>query len=170
MKIGLLGAGNVAPLYLPVGEPDAVLRLAQLRFAMASHKASGHAVRADQLTRLSGFAPPTLHALGARAAAGFPRRMFDVVITNVPGPQLPMYAGCARMTEIFPMLPLAPGHAVSVALTSYDGGVYYGLTGDRDAMSDITTLAQLIEESLDELVVVTRDQGASGGTERMRHP
>ena len=162
-------AALVRPLLvdLPVGEPDAVLRLAHVTFAMASHRASGRAVRADQLSRLGGFAPPTLHALGARAATGFTRRMFDVVITNVPGPQLTMYAAGARMSEIFPMLPLVPGHAVSVALTSYDGGVNYGLTGDRDAMPDITTLAQLIEESLDELVTVARGQRASGDAGRM---
>ena len=68
---------------------------------------------------------------------------------------------------MFPMVPPTPGHAVSVALTSYDGGVYYGLTGDRDAMPDITTLAQLIEESLDELVTVARGQRASGDMGRM---
>ena len=80
---------DVRPLLvdLPVGEPDPVLRLAQLRYAMASHKASGRAVGADTLTALSGFAPPTLHALGARAASGLTRRMFSLVVTNVPGPQ-----------------------------------------------------------------------------------
>jgi hypothetical protein len=155
---------------LPVGEPDAVLRLAQLRYAMASHKASGRAIRADQLTRLRGFAPPTMHALGARAANGLTRRMFDLVVTNVPGPQVPLYAAGARMSEMFPILPLAPGQAVSVALTSYDGGVYYGLNGDRDAMPDIGTLAQLIEESLDELLAAARGERASATPRRARRP
>lgn len=151
---------------LPVGEPDAVLRLAQLRYAMASHKASGRAIRADQLTRLRGFAPPTMHALAARAANGLTRRMFDLVVTNVPGPQVPLYAAGARMTEMFPILPLAPGQAVAVALTSYDGGVYYGLNGDRDAMPDIGTLAQLVEESLDDLLAAARGERASAATRR----
>ena len=136
---------------LPVGEPDPVLRLAQLRYAMASHRASGRAVRAAQLASIGGFAPPTIHALGARASTGLTRRMFSLVVTNVPGPQRPLYAAGARMSEIFPFQPLSPGQAVSIALTSYDGGVYYGLNGDRDAMTDIATLGQLIEESLAEL-------------------
>jgi WS/DGAT/MGAT family acyltransferase len=145
---------RVRPLLvdLPVGEPDPVLRLAQLRYAMASHKASGRAVGADSLAALSGFAPPTLHALGARAASGLTRRLFNLVVTNVPGPQLPLYAAGARMTEMFPILPLDEGQAVSIALTSYDGGVYYGINGDRDAMPDVGVLADLIEESLAELV------------------
>jgi WS/DGAT/MGAT family acyltransferase len=147
-------AARVRPLLvdLPVGEGDPVLRLAQLRYAMASHAASGRAVGADRIAELAGFAPPTLHALGARATAGLTRRMFNLVVTNVPGPQLPLYASGARMTEMFPILPLAPGQAMSIALTSYDGGMYYGLNGDRDAVPDLDTVAELIEESLAELV------------------
>jgi diacylglycerol O-acyltransferase len=147
-------AGHVRPLLvdLPVGEADPVLRLAQLRYAMASHSASGRAVGADRIAELTGFAPPTLHALGARAAAGLTRRMFSLVITNVPGPQLTLYAAGARLTEMFPILPLAQGQAVSIALTSYDGGVFFGINGDRDAASDLQTIAELIEESLAELV------------------
>ena len=137
---------------LPVGEPQAVLRIAQLRYAMASHKASGRAVRAETLTALGGYAPPTLHALGARAASGLTRRMFDLVVTNVPGPQVPLFAAGTRMTEMFPFLPLAEGQVVSIALSSYDGGVYYGINGDREALRDVALLADLIEESLGELV------------------
>ncbi|MGI8677359.1 MAG: WS/DGAT/MGAT family O-acyltransferase [Jatrophihabitans sp.] len=146
---------------LPVGEPDPVLRLAQLRYAMASHQASGRAVGAASLMALRGFAPPTLHALGARAAGGLTRRMFSLVVTNVPGPQLPLYAAGARMIETFPVLPLAQGHAVSIALSSYDSGVYYGVNGDRDAMPDVALLAELIEESLAELVRLA-DSAAPG--------
>ena len=105
------GAPAVRPLLvdLPVGEPDPTLRLAQLRYAMATHKASGRAIDAQSLTELAGFAPPTLHALGARAASELTRRLFSLVITNVPGPQVPLYAAGARMTEMFPILPLAQG-------------------------------------------------------------
>ena len=151
--------GGVRPLLvdLPVGEPDPVLRLAQVRYAMATHRNSGRAVGADTLASLSGFAPPTLHALGARAAVGLTRRMFSLVITNVPGPQWPLYAAGARMTEIFPIVPLNPGQALSIALSSYDGGVYYGVNADRDAVPDVGLLADLLEESLAELV------GVAGG-------
>ncbi len=137
---------------LPVGEGNPVMRLHQVSFAMRSHKDSGEAVGADALVQLTGFAPPTIHALGARVASSFTRRLFNVVVTNVPGPQFPLYAAGAKMLEMYPVVPLAKGQAVSIGLTSYDGGVYYGLNADRDAMTDIDVLAGCIEESLAELV------------------
>ncbi len=137
---------------LPVGEGNPVVRLHQVSFAMRGHKESGQSVGADALVQLSGFAPPTIHALGARAASSMTRRLFNVVVTNVPGPQFPLYAAGARMLEMYPVVPLAKGQAVSIGLTSYDGGVYYGLNADRDAMPDIDVLASCLEESLAELV------------------
>ena len=137
---------------LPVGEGNPVMRLHQVSFAMRGHKESGQSVGADALVQLSGFAPPTLHSLGARVASSFTRRLFNLVVTNVPGPQFPLYAAGARMLEMYPVVPLAKGQAVSVGLTSYDGRVFYGLNADRDAMPDIDVLAQCIEESLAELV------------------
>ncbi len=137
---------------LPVGEGNPVMRLHQVSFAMRSHKESGEAVGADALVQLTGFAPPTIHALGARVASSFTRRLFNVVVTNVPGPQFPLYAAGAKMLEMYPVVPLAKGQALSIGLTSYDGGVYYGLNADRDAMTDIDVLAGCIEESLAELV------------------
>jgi WS/DGAT/MGAT family acyltransferase len=147
--------GNRVSSYLvdlPVGEPNPMVRLSQVGYAMKAHKESGQSVGAEALMALSGFAPPTLHALGARAANSFTRRLFNVVVTNVPGPQFPLYASGARMLEMFPVIPLAAGQAVSIGLTSYNGGVYFGLNADRDAMHDVDVLASLIEESLAELV------------------
>ena len=112
----------------------------------------GRSVGADSLIALTGFAPPTLHALGARAASSFSRRLFNVVVTNVPGPQVPLYAAGARMTEMFPVVPLAKNQALSIGVTSYDGGVYFGLNADRDAMSDVDVLAAMVEESVEELM------------------
>jgi WS/DGAT/MGAT family acyltransferase len=137
---------------LPVGEPSPGVRLAQISYAMRAHSEAGHSVGADTLTGLGGFAPPTLHALGAKAAAGLSRRLFNIVVTNVPGPQHPLYAAGAEMLEVFPVVPLGRNQAVSIGLTSYNGGVYYGLNADRDALGDVDVLAALIEESLDELV------------------
>jgi diacylglycerol O-acyltransferase len=134
-----------------VGEGNPVMRLHQVSFAMRGHKESGQSVGADALVQLSGFAPPTLHSLGARVASGFTRRLFNLVVTNVPGPQFPLYAAGARMLEMYPVVPLAKGQAVSIGLTSYDGGVFYGLNADRDAMPDIDVLASTLEESLSEL-------------------
>jgi hypothetical protein len=93
-----------------------------------------------------------LHALGARAAGSIARRFFSVVVTNVPGPQQPLYATGAKMLEVFPVVPLAKGQALSIGLTSYNGGVYYGLNADRDALSDLDVITSLITESLTELV------------------
>jgi WS/DGAT/MGAT family acyltransferase len=137
---------------LPVGEGSAVMRLHQVSFAMRGHKESGAAVGADALVALTGFAPPTIHALGARTASVMTRRLFNLVVTNVPGPQFPLYAAGARMLSMYPVVPLAKNQAVSIGLTSYDGGVYYGLNADRDAMPDVDVLAACIEESLSELV------------------
>jgi diacylglycerol O-acyltransferase / wax synthase len=141
---------------LPVGEGNPVMRLHQVSFAMRGHKDSGQSVGADALVQLSGFAPPTLHALGARVASDLSRRLFNLVVTNVPGPQFPLYAAGARMLEMYPVVPLSKGQAVSIGLTSYDGGVYYGLNADRDAMPDVDVLAACIEESLGELLGTVR--------------
>ncbi len=141
---------------LPVGEGNAVVRLHQVSYAMAGHKEAGQAVGADMMVAMAGFAPPTLHSLGARLAFGFSRRLFNVVVTNVPGPQIPLYAAGAQMQQVYPVVPLAKGQAVSIGLTSYNGGVYYGLNADRDAMPDVDVLAQCIEESLAELVETVR--------------
>jgi diacylglycerol O-acyltransferase / wax synthase len=138
---------------LPVGEPSPIVRLHHVTHAMRAHTASGQSVGADTLVRIGGFAPPTLHALGARAASGISKRIFNLVVTNVPGPQFPLYAAGARMLEMFPVVPLAMGQALAIGLTSYDGGVFYGFNGDRDAMGDIDALAAMVTESLDELLV-----------------
>ncbi|MGH3569681.1 MAG: WS/DGAT/MGAT family O-acyltransferase, partial [Pseudonocardia sp.] len=137
---------------LPVGEPSPMVRLHQVAHAMREHTSSSQSVAADTLVRIGGFAPPTLHALGARAASGMSKRIFNLVVTNVPGPQFPLYAAGATMLEMFPVVPLAKGQALAIGRTSYDGGVFYGFNGDRDAMSDVDVLAGMVGESLDELV------------------
>jgi diacylglycerol O-acyltransferase len=127
------------------------MRLHQVSYAMAGHKETGQAVGADALIGVAGFAPPTLHALGARVGSSLSRRLFNLVVTNVPGPQFPLYAGGAELLTTYPVVPLAKGQAVSVGLTSYNGGVYFGLNADRDAMADVDVLAQCLLDSLAEL-------------------
>jgi diacylglycerol O-acyltransferase / wax synthase len=136
---------------LPVGEPNPAVRLHQIAYSMRAQTEAGEAVSADALAGIAGFAPPTLHSLGARVASAASRRLFNLMVTNVPGPQHPLYAGGARMLASYPVMPLAKGQAVSIGLTSYDGGVYYGVNGDRDAMPDIGVLAQCLVEALAEL-------------------
>ena len=137
---------------LPVGEPNPRVRLARISYTMRAVSSGSQSVGADTLVRLSGFAPPTLHALGARAASGLSRRLFNLVVTNVPGPQVPLYAAGARMLEVFPVVPLARGQGLAIGLTSYDGGVYVGLNADRDTVSDVHVLADLIEQEVADLV------------------
>jgi diacylglycerol O-acyltransferase len=141
---------------LPVGEPNAVVRLHQVSFAMKAHKESGQSVGADALVRLTGFAPPTIHLAAARLGSGLARRLFNVVVTNVPGPQFPLYAAGAQMIDCYPVVPLAKGQAVTIGLTSYNGGVFYGMNCDRDSMPDIDVLAGCVEESLAELLETAR--------------
>jgi diacylglycerol O-acyltransferase / wax synthase len=136
---------------LPVGEPGASMRLHQIAFAMRQQMEGGQAVGASSLANLAGFAPPTLHALGARLGSAMSRRLYNVMITNVPGPQSPLFAGDAKMLSTYPVMPLAKGQALSIGITSYDGGVYYGLNADREAMPDVDDLGSSILESIDEL-------------------
>ncbi len=137
---------------LPVGEARALMRLHQIAFAMRQQMEGGQAVGAESLAGLAGFASPTLHSLGARLGMAMTRRLFNVIITNVPGPQQPLYAGDALMLSTYPVMPLARWQAVSIGLTSYDGGVYFGLNGDRSAMPDLDVLGQCLVDSLAELV------------------
>ncbi|WP_158892479.1 WS/DGAT/MGAT family O-acyltransferase [Amycolatopsis anabasis] len=151
--------GNEVDAYLvdlPVGEANPRLRLQHIGHAMTDHLDSGRSVAARALLRVGGFAPATLHSLGARAAGSFSGRIFNLVITNSPGPQQPLYAGRAKMTEMYPVIPLVRNQALAIGVTSYHGGVYFGLNGDRKALSDVDVLAGMIEDSLEELKGVNR--------------
>ncbi len=143
---------------LPVGEPGPSMRLHQIAFSMRQQMEGGsrRAVSADTLSGLGGFAPPTMHALGARLGGMVSRRLYNVVITNVPGPQTPLYAAGARMVSTYPVTPLGREQALSIGLTSYDGGVYYGLYADRDAMPDADVLGRGVVDALHELLEAPR--------------
>jgi diacylglycerol O-acyltransferase / wax synthase len=144
-------------LSLPVGESSPVMRLHQVSYALRAHKETGRAVAASQLAALPGFAPTTFHALAARVGEAQPPQSYDLGITNVPGPQEPLYIAGARMVETYPALPLSPGHAIALGVTSYDGGVYFGIVADWDAVPDADVFGQCLEEALAELVETTTD-------------
>jgi diacylglycerol O-acyltransferase / wax synthase len=137
---------------LPIGETSPVIRLHQVSYAFKAHSDTGRAVAANRLAGIAGFAPTTFHALGSRVAFTQLRKGYHLSITNVPGPQFPLYAAGAAMLETYPVQPLLPGQALAIGVTSYDGGVYYGVTADRDALPDIDVFGQCLTESLDELV------------------
>jgi diacylglycerol O-acyltransferase len=128
-----------------------VVRLHQVSYALRAHRETGKAVAADRIAGVAGFAPTTFHALGSRLVAADDHNA-NLVITNVPGPQFPMYLAGAEMEQTYPVPPLHPGFSMAIGVTSYDGGVYYGITADFDAHPDIDVLGQCVTEALDELV------------------
>ncbi|MFC6152587.1 WS/DGAT/MGAT family O-acyltransferase [Nocardioides yefusunii] len=136
---------------LPVGEVNPVVRLLRVSYGLQGHRETGKAVSAQRLAGISGFAPTTFHALGSRVAVREMRRGFQVSVTNVPGPQFPLYAAGSQMVESYPLHPLVPGHALAIGVSSYDGKVCYGITADRDLVPDADLLAICLTEALEEL-------------------
>jgi WS/DGAT/MGAT family acyltransferase len=137
---------------LPVGEPDSAVRLQQISYQLAQLEEGSQFVGADAIVNIAGFGPPTLHALGARVGSTMSSRVYNLVITNVPGPQHPLYAAGSRMVAAYPCVPLTRNQALSIGLISYDGGVYLGLYADRDALPDLDLLVMCLHESMDELL------------------
>lgn len=140
-----------ALIAMPVGEPNPRMRLAQIARETATQRQSRDAVGAKSLARLSGFAPPTLHALGSRAAIMLPSDSYDLVVTNAPGPQHGMFWGDGELDEIYPVPALLDGQALAVSMSSYSGTVYCGFTSDRQAVPDVEEIGELISSALDEL-------------------
>ena len=137
---------------LPVGEANAVVRLSQITHATESHPTAASLVDARTIVTLSGFAPPTLHAMGIRVATSFSARLFNLLITNVPGAQKQMYVAGTKLLETYAVPPLLNNQVMAIGVTSYNGMLYFGINADRDAMSDVAVLPTLLRESLDELL------------------
>lgn len=137
---------------LPVYEPDPVKRLEIVSAAMNGLKHSKQALGAETIARLNDFAPPTLLAQAARLT--FSTRLFNLLVTNVPGPQIPLYVLGRKLQETFPVAFLAKNHALAVGVMSYNGQVNFGLLGDYDAMPDIRMIADGLNDALDELLRV----------------
>jgi WS/DGAT/MGAT family acyltransferase len=112
-------------------------------------KSSGQGLGTSTIMSLAGFAPPALHATLARSL--YATRLFNVTVTNVPGPQMPLYALGARMREILPLVPLAAEHAVGVAIVSFDGLACFGVNADAETVTDLGVLREGIAEELDAL-------------------
>jgi diacylglycerol O-acyltransferase / wax synthase len=147
---GALG-NRVAAMWapLPVGIADPIERMRTISASMQELKGSGQAVGAQVLTQLSGFAPPTIMSQAARLQAR--QRLFNLVVTNVPGPQFPLYLMGRELEAIFPMVPLAKNTALGIAIMSYNGQLNFGLSGDYDALADIDVLAEDLEAAIQEL-------------------
>ncbi len=145
-------------LDLPVSEPNAVMRLHQVSFAMAAHTDSGEGVGADSLMELGRFAPATLHTLGARVGSQLGRRLYNLLITNVPGPQIPLYAAGMPVVAMYPVASLGKGQALALSVTSYNGSVFFGLTADADAIPDLADFGAQLLESLDEFAALAGER------------
>ena len=147
---GELG-NQVAAIYapLPVGIADPLERFRTVHEALGDLKSSAQAIGAERLTQLAGFAAPTILDQAARLQSR--QRLFNVTVTNVPGPQFPLYMLGSRLLAFYPMVPLVLNTALGIAILSYDGKVFFGLLGDFDAMDDLDDFAGDVGAAIDEL-------------------
>jgi diacylglycerol O-acyltransferase len=143
---------------LPVYVEDPVARLAVVREAMDGLKDSKQAVGAEVLAGVQSFAPPTVLAQASRI--NFSTRLFNLIVTNVPGPQFPLYVLGRRLQDIFPIAFLPRNHALAVAIMSYNGGIDFGLLGDYDAVPDLDDISDHLGDALAELVAAAKKPSA----------
>jgi diacylglycerol O-acyltransferase / wax synthase len=148
-------ANRVAPAIVdvPVGAMSPKGRLARVREATSALKASGMAESADSIIALGAYAPPALHAAAARMASR--GRWFNLVVSNVPAPQMPLYLAGAPLLASYPAMPLGENAALSIACTSLGGTMAFGLTADWDAVPDLEVLAGGIERALDRFMAAS---------------
>jgi diacylglycerol O-acyltransferase / wax synthase len=159
---GALGnriSAMMAPL--PVWCEDPVERLQVVTGEMGDLKNSGQAVGAEILTKLTDFAPSTIASQAARLQPA--QRFFNLVVTNVPGPQFPLYVLGRKMESIFPMVPLARRQALCVGIMSYNGQVNFGLIGDYDAMAGLDSFALDLEAATEEVVATAPSKPKRSG-------
>ncbi|HET6875033.1 MAG TPA: wax ester/triacylglycerol synthase family O-acyltransferase [Acidimicrobiales bacterium] len=157
---------------LPVHLEDPVERLRVVSEQMAGLKQSQQAMAGEVLSSLSGFAPPMILSLAGRLGTKVPQHTINTVTTNVPGPQIPLYATGRRMLKVYPYVPLGMRLRIGVAIFSYDGAVTFGVTGDYDSAPDIEVLAQGIETAMADLLAIDHQANIidlrGGGGDRSR--
>ena len=140
---------------LPVGITDPAARLSLVHASMEHLKTSRQAEGAKVMTSIENALPPAVLARASRL--GFSSRMYNLLVTNVPGPQVPIYMLGRQLEELAPLAFLAPEHTLAIAIVSYNGAVTYGLLGDADALPDLGELAQHLQDCLAELVAAAQD-------------
>jgi diacylglycerol O-acyltransferase len=155
---GALG-NKVSAMFVPVpiGRIDPADRLAEIRETTKDLKERQQAVGADFLVGLTQYLAPTLMSMGSRLAHRQP--FFNLVCTNVPGPQFPLYLMGARLLEAFPIVPLTRNLTLVIGILSYDGTLHFGLWADRDAAPDIEVLAAGVEDAFAELLKLSAERG-----------
>jgi WS/DGAT/MGAT family acyltransferase len=157
-QLGNRLAAMRAPLPVYVEDPAARLRV--VRQAMRGLKESKQAVGAEVLAGMQALAPPTILAQASRL--NFSTRLFNLLVTNVPGPQFPLYVLGRRLDDLFPVAFLPKRHALAVAIMSYNGGMDFGLLADYDSMPDIEQLAEMFDASLAELLEAAGEPKRNG--------
>jgi diacylglycerol O-acyltransferase / wax synthase len=164
---GALG-NRVAAMWapLPVGIEEPALVFAEVHEAMEELKSSGQAVGAQVLTGLTGFAPPTLMSQAARLQSR--QRFFNLVVTNVPGPQFDLYVLGRQMRAIYPVVPLAERQALGVAIMSYAGTLNFGLLADLDALPDLDEMVGYLRTAIDSLSFAAGVDGRPSPSPRRR--
>ncbi len=158
MQLGNRISTMVVPL--PVGEPDARVRLDAVRATTVDLKERRQAVGAAALLGLSEYAAPTLLGLAGRVAHA--QRVANLIVTNVPGPQVPLYCLGALMHEVYPVVPLSRNLTLNVAILSYCGQLHFGLIGDGESGRDLERLAGGIEDAVAELGTLAAREDARG--------
>ena len=148
---------------LPVYIADPLQRLRFVSHAMDGLKSSKQAVGAEVLAGVQNFAPPTVLAQASRL--NFSTRLFNLIVTNVPGPQFPLYVLGREMQEVYPVAFLPKNHALAIAIMSYNGAMNFGLLGDYDALPDIDLIGERISAELAELRALASKQGGGAGPE-----
>jgi WS/DGAT/MGAT family acyltransferase len=152
-----LGLGNrISSLFvdLPIAEPLAHARHRKILSATSRLKASGAAQGATAMIDLAALAPPIVHATLARSL--YATRLFNVTITNVPGPPVPLYAFGAQLREVYPVVPLAAAHSVGIAIFSYNSAVTFGVIAESESTPDLDVLVHGIAEGVAELLMLLR--------------
>jgi diacylglycerol O-acyltransferase / wax synthase len=153
---------------LPVYIQDPVVRLNTVSRAMDNLKSSKQAIGASTLVAVNDIAPPAVLAQASRLQ--FSTRLFNLLVTNVPGPQVPLYILGNKLQDLFPLAFLPTGHALAVAIMSYDGRVEYGLLGDFDALPDIDVIVEGIDTALAELIAATGTHNGGAGRRNAEAP
>ena len=152
-------------VHLPVAESNPLQRYVHTVDHAEADKSGSQAQGGETLLQLAGLAPPVFHSFLARGL--FASRLFNVTITNVPGPQQPLYACGSRLTEVLPLVPLAADHSVGIAVVSYDGDLFFGLIADRDGTADLEILSRGIARAMAELrELCAHDQRSHAGSVR----
>jgi WS/DGAT/MGAT family acyltransferase len=144
---------------LPVYIEDPVARLRTVREAMDGLKESKQAVGAATMAAVTNLAPPTILAQASRLQ--FSTRLFNLIVTNIPGPQLPLYVLGRKLEDLFPVAFLPKDQALAIAIMSYNGGIDYGLLADYDALPDVDGLTKGLDDALQELLVAARSRAAA---------